>query len=72
MKRVKVHGRKKWENGWKGRQVCKRRIEVAFRQTKAADIGEQDEREDVPTEAQQRCQQDASFAELIKLFVQVV
>jgi len=41
MKRVKVHGCKKWENGWKGRKVYKRRIEVAFRQTQAADIDEQ-------------------------------
>jgi hypothetical protein len=46
MKRIKVHGRKIWNNGWPNRvghikRALNRYIERKFRQTESADIAEQ-------------------------------
>jgi hypothetical protein len=41
MRRIKAHGRKSWNNGWRGRAACDRAIERSFRQTELAEIEEQ-------------------------------
>jgi len=41
MRQVKAHGRKSWNNGWRGRAACDRAIERSFRQTERAEVDEQ-------------------------------